>query len=763
MFVSEQEKERREKNLKIKNTATILIIMTLFITTSSIMVTSEPGETDYYEQFGPRVDDIIFKVGGSVSTEALDLENGEIDLMDWIVPGDKMESWLADPNIVMGDFEENGWYEFDLNIQMWPLGHGKMNESGPAPGSRTKYGSSEPSSGMDWSFPSSWDEGSYWITNSQRWNDTKYFRKAIAWLVDRDAYSAQFPGEMVPMETFINPVISSWEYENVTKYSPSSRAEANASLDAGGFKDYDGDGWREYCKHVAEREAWTPGDDPPTDMEEIPDIQLYIRNDHAIRLFAGRHLRDEMNAVGIYTEGVEGSYSSITPDVWKYYNYHIYTGGWFWEFLPDCYYYCWHSDFDIYPSSDGNNYMRYHKQEYDELAEAFMEAPNKTAAEDKINVLQEMINDDVACIPIYTGAGYIAHRKYYGDFTGEQQYKGLEWEGFVLEQGFGYYGSWHGYSSLSAHPQGYERGGTLRHGMVQAPDILDPVDSESFYEWLILSKIYEPLIAGDPFDVKKYVPWMVSDFEEGTWINPQSDTCSKITVELLPNILFHDYELVEPDDVNFTFWYNREAQSASNYPAAIHFSHCNSTGNTIDINFNVTSWLALSWVSSMPIMPKHIFEDYPPTLPGDPTEPGSWSFNPEAQDALIGTGPFMCNKDGVVGRIDKEIGLYYHLEANPTYFRKLVRPDFYPQRSWPVWNTSEQPEHTGYRVELDDFQTAGGHFGTAYPSWHAFWGALADVNKDRVVDSEDLMEIAVRYGQVGYDSGYPPYYNATSQ
>lgn len=748
---SEKEKERREKNLKIKNIATILIIIALLITTSSIMVTGEPGETDYYEQFGPRVDDIIFKVAGTLSQEATDLETGQIDLMDWVVPSAKMATWLADPDIVMGAYEEAGFYEHDLNIQMWPIGHGAMNESGPM-GGRSKWGSSEPTSGMDWSFPASWDEGHYWITTDQRCNDTKLFRKAIAYLVDRDDISDAFPGTIVPMETFIFPVIGGWEYENVTTY-PYSRASANASLNAGGFMDYDNDGRREYSKHVAEREAWLAGGSPPSDIEEIPDIQLSIRNDDPTRLYAGRALRDELNALEVYTEGLEGSYGALTPAAWKYYNYHIYTGGWGWDPLPDMYYYIWHSDFDIYPSSDGYNYNRYHKEEYDALADAFMTAPNKTAAEEKINALQEMINDDVACIPTYTNTGYVAHRKYYGDFTGEQQYKDLEWVGFVNEQGYGYYGSWHSYSTLNARPQGYERGGTIRHGMIDPPDILDPVDSESFYEWLILSKIYDPLIASDPFDITKYVPWMVSSFSEGTWINPQSDACSKITVELLPNILFHDYELLEPEDINFTFWYNREAQSAANYASVSQFSHANWTGNTIDINFNVTSWLALSWVSGVPIIPKHIFEAYPPTLPGDPTEPGSWSFNPEENDALIGTGPFMANKDGVPGRIDKEIGLYYHLEANPTYFRKLVQPDFVTAGPVPA------PDGD---VDLDDFMTAVGQFGTSYPTWNPIYGPIADVNKDRVVDIDDLMEVAVRYGDTGYNNGYPPYYNATS-
>jgi hypothetical protein len=116
---------------------------------------------------------------------------------------------------------------------------------------------------------------------------------------------------------------------------------------------------------------------------------------------------------------------------------------------------------------------------------------------------------------------------------------------------------------------------------------------------------------------------------------------------------------------------------------------------------------------------------------------------------LIGTGPFRCNKDGVPGRIDRTLDEFFHLEANPTYFRKLVRPDFVTAGPTPT------PDGN---VDLDDFMTAVGQFGTSYPTWNPTYGPIADVNKDRVVDIDDLMEIAVRYGGTGYNNGYPPYY-----
>jgi len=723
--------------LKIKNTVVILLLISLLMMTTSIVVTG----VETFEKFGPRANDIIFKVAGSLSNEAIDLETGQIDFMDWAVPSDKIDTWLADPDITMGSYDEAGWYEFDLNLQMWPIGHGVMDGIEGA----------GPTRDMDWDFPASWDAGSYWINYTcQRCLDAKKFRQAIAHLTNRDALDAQFEGVIAPMETFIFPTIGGWENPLAPKYAY-SLALANACLNEGGFMDYDDDGVREYSKHVAEREAWLAnpsGPDPP-EVEEIPDIQLWRRTDDPIRSYAGELLRDALTALEVEVDDQAGSYSTCTPHVWKYYDYHIYTGGWGWGTVPDMYYECWHSSKDLYPASDSDNYNRYHSQEYNALAEAFLTSPDQATAETTLDACQMWLHDDVACIPLYTMKGYVAHRTNYGDFPGEQQYKNLPWEGFVNEQGYGYYGAWVGYTSLNAHPQGYERGGTLRHGLIEAPDILDPVDSESFYEWCILSKIYEPLLMNDPNDVTVNIPWLVSDFDEGSWVNPQNDTCSKITVVLRDNILFHDLELLTPADVNFTFCYLRDAKSVSTYWAVKDFDHCDISGNTIDICFNLTSWLALDWVGGVPILPRHIWIDYPPTLPGDPTVPGSWSFNPELGDALIGTGPYMCNKDDVVGRIDRTLDEYFHLEANPTYFRKLVRPDFVTAGPTPT------PDGN---VDIDDFMTAVGQFGTSYPTWNPTYGPIADVNKDRVVDIDDLMEIAVRYGGTGYNNGYPPYY-----
>jgi len=419
--------------------------------------------------------------------------------------------------------------------------------------------------------------------------------------------------------------------------------------------------------------------------------------------------------------------------------------------MPDMYDVLFHSSRDIYPQSDGDNYNRYHREDYDPLAENFKSAIDLATAETYLDACQVMIHDDVACIPLYTMAGYVAHRKYYGSFPGEPQYAGKEWLGFANETGYGYYGANFGFTSINAHPADFERGGTLRHGLVQKPDKLDPVDSESFYEAMILTKIYEPLIVRDPFSTTTYIPWMCSSFTDGTWDN-NGRTCSKLTVQLLPNILFHDNHLVTPEDVEFSYWYKREAKSVAEYAVLKEYDHCEISGNTIDIMFNTTSFLVQSWVAGVSIIPKHIFEPYPPTLPGDTTEPGSWSFAPDQEDKLIGTGAFRAVKDGVVGRIDKVEGEYYHLVANPTYFRELVQPDFATLVGGVV-----TPGHSG-KVDIDDFSYVILKFGQVRPWADPIWGPIADVDKNYVVDLDDILETGARFGQTGYTNGYPSYY-----
>jgi ABC-type transport system substrate-binding protein len=749
--MDERRKGERKMKLRIIAISLALMFLATCINLPNVSAYQNPGEFEGYEKYGPRVKDLIFNVAGDVNKEAQMLEQGLIDFMDWAAPASKISSWKTNPNLAWGDYSEAGWYEYDLNLQMWPIGHGVMN------GVKEKFGGPAPTAPMDWAFPPSWDPGSYWIDYAdQRDIDARWFRKALAHLTDRDGIYDQFAGSITLMDTFIFPTLgSAWISPTVPIYV-FGLVEAKAALDNGGFMDYDGDTWREYSKHVAERNAWKadPVHNPlPPEIEEIPDIQLWSRSDDPPRQLAGALLFQYLEAAGVDVDYYEGSYSYCTPHAWKDYDYHIYTGGWGWGSQPDMYDVLFSSNRDTYPSTDADNYNRYHREEYDALAEAFKSSLDLATAKTNLWDCEDMIHDDVACIPLYTMSGIVAHRTYYGNFPGESAFAGKEWLGFACETGYGYYGGNFGFSSINAHPKDFERGGTLRHGLVAKPDKLDPVDSESFYEAQILSKIYEPLIVRDPFNSTKYIPWMVSSFQDGTWDN-NGRTCSKLTVYLLRNVLFHDNHQVTPDDIEFSYAYKFAAKSVSEFSVLKEYHHCDIdyATNKIDICFNTTSFLVQSWVAGVSIIPEHIFEAYPPKLPGDTTEPGSWAFAPDEEDKLIGTGPFRAVKDGVVGRIDKVEGEYYHLSANPTYYRELVRPDFAK-----LVGEDLQPEPSG-NVDIDDWLVVIAKYGSVKPWADPVWGPIADVDRNYIVDLDDIMETGARVGQTGYVNGYPSYY-----
>ena len=734
--------------MKLRILAISIVLMFAMIAASM----TEASATGTFEKFGSRVDDIIFRVAGSLGAESTELQNGLIDYMDWAVEASKLSAWEIDPNIVLETYSEAGWYEYDLNLQMWPIGHGSMR---PELGAE---GGAAPTSGMSWTFPPTWDEGHYWIDYScQRCLDSREFRRALAHLTDRDSIDITYPRTLAMMETFIFPTIGGWENPDAPKYEYSI-LQAKQHLDDGGFKDYDGDGRREYNKNVAARNAWLPGQQAPAGTEEIPDIQVLRRTDDPPRNTAGQLLESALQTVFVAYDDIAGGYSQITPGVWDNYNYHIYTGGWGWTPTPDMYYECWNSKKDNYPSTDGDNYNRYHSAEYDAISWAMKSAPNATYGKTKCFEAQAMLHDDVACIPLYTMGGYVARRAKYGSHTGEEQYAGLPWLGFIDEQGYGYYGGSVGFSSLNAHPQGYERGGTIRAGLIDPPDKIDPVDSESFYEAQILSKIYEPLIIRNPTDIASFIPWLITGpAVEGTWDN-NGRTCSKVTVTLRSNVLFHDNVPVTPQDVEFSYWYMHEANAVAHSTSVKEYHHCNIVGNTIEIFWNTTSFLALDWVSDIQIIPKHIWQDYPPTQPGDPTQPGSWSFDPVAAEKLIGTGPFRADKDGVIGKLDIQASnMYIHLSANPTYHRKLVQPDFAKPPAGP--GQPVQPVSDG-KIDASDFGMTIGKFGDVYStSWpDPTWDPRTDVNKDLAVDLDDIMETGARYGLTGCQGGYPPEY-----
>lgn len=778
LFVEKMERGVEGKILKFKTIIVMMLLLTMIaatFNTTPIRAAEIVPDEGTVEKFGPRVSDIIFKVYGSLTLEAEALEKGDIDTMDWAAPGTVVSDWLANSEILMGEYSEFGWYELSLNLQMWPLGHGAMRpelgaEGGAHPPPEANWGAT------GW-FPPSWDEGHRYIDYScQRDVDAREFRRAIAHLVSRDAIRSLF-GNIAPMQTFIFPAIADWENPSAPKY-PYGLDAARGHFDAGGFMDYDGDGWREYTKHVAEREAWkASGRDPahpPPDVEEIPELQIWGRIDDPPRAYAARSVNDDLILCNVKTDLYIDSRDNCVQHAWYSYDYSIYTDGWGWGREPDMYSAVWNSSKDTYPAPAGDNTYRYHSHEYDYWATQLMTAPNATVAKTAVDQCQMILHDDVGDIPLYTMSGYIAHRKYYEHHPGEDKYWDRQWVGYANEKGYGFYGPGGsngapGFNVLNVHPQGFDKGGVFRQGLLLDVYKFDPLDSEWFDDWLVLSKIYEPAIIYDPYNTTRFLPWLATGYEIGTWQHPTKGTCSKITLNINPNILWHDNVKLTPEDIGFTYWYRKTALSVVGRANVAQFDHYDTkttnpalNDTTVVLYYDVTSWLVPTWVSSVPIIPKHIWESIEPTVPGSPT--GSWPYDPEDHDTVIGTGPFRCFKDGVVGRVDRVLGNYVHLQANPNYFRRYTWSDVCDYRH-AIDSGTGKPYFDSW-VDLDDFMEVAkpanmfkeeDNNGNWPSPPGSAWGEACDVNKDGRTSVGDLMAIGVHLAEPWPPDWYSPY------
>lgn len=753
-------------NLKSAFVTLVLMLALISVNFTTVQVGSQvitppivPYPSGPFDKFGPRIDRLMFKAAGSLDAEARMLKEGEIDIMDWSVPGAEWENWLADPEITMGDYAEYSFIYVAMNLFRWPLGHGDMidetwswNEykawDGYSAGKDSYLGDHD---------PALWDSESETIpggTGDKQWiddgctrcQDAKWFRRGLSHLADRSAIVANMRGAGVEMETLIFPqLVEAWEDPTAARYEYSYDLAMEAFAN-GSFIDYDEDGWLEYSPSHASDPAGPTG---PADMEELPSLQMYIRADDPYRIFGGTSLHQNFDLAGVPNNLIITSNTICSLKVWQEYDYDIYIEYWDWVVpIPDHYYEAFHSEKDTYPTTFMDNQHRYHSQAFDAAADNFKEAAVMGDAIVYCKEMQRILHGDAAVIPLYDVVGFSACRTRYGDWPGEGAYKNKNWTDMCNEPGVGWFSYW---SPLNVRVQGFQRGGTLRHGLLNDITTFNILDTYWTYDALVLEEIYELLIVGDPENMSNYIPWLCESYEVGEWWDGTA-WCSAVNLTLIPGIVWQDYEPFTAADVDFSIRVINFTQ-APGYYIGVKDIHSTVTywdpveeKETIEIRFKLKSWLALSWVNTFRIVPEHIWGKIP-DLWTDPT--AARRFRPDQTDEVIGTGPFMFNKDGVVGRPFHVPMQYILMERNPTYFRRLVRPEF--------CSSGPSPTRDG-KVDLQEFMVGVGQFGLTPMNWHPTYGPRADVDKDNMVMISDLTEIAVRYGDTGYINGYPYYY-----
>jgi ABC-type transport system substrate-binding protein len=632
-----------------------------------------------FEKFGPRVDNILFKVYATRDAEFTAFDTGQIDVIDWPLTKTLWDKYRTDANYVTNEMSLLDMYELDINNMKWPTSN-------------------------------------------------VYFRRALAHLFNREKFYTDvlksFSG--ILMDTLIptGAGIDQYYNPNAAKY-PYSPATAAAILDSAGF----------LLRPDGVRQDPTKPDDPhyPGYKYPLDPIKFYIRLDDPDRLEAGRWIDLELRKIGIPMATTEAVRPVCFAAVMQYpYAYNIYTGGWWLAADPDYIYDMYHSKFgkDWYPRSYAPNYVFFDNATFDYWAEQLKYAPDTATVMTAVMKVQEIFAEQVGVVPLWHSAGGLAYRKYYGTWTGETDYAGKPWNGMVNERGFGVNSWW---TFFNAHPQDYPRGGTIRYGMMSDAEILNPVHSEWYWDWEVLNKVYDQLIRANPYDAAQDIPWMAKSYTVDTW---DGGTKTKITFKLHKNMLWHDAakpddrdDFVTSYDVNFTMHYMKQAFATIWYAQVLDIDHIDIPGGdwwTVEVYFKVKSIFALHWVGSVPIIPKHIWQNI---APGVSREQGEY----ETTGRLTGSGPFKLKA--------RTLGESITLEDNPAYFRKVIEPDLASLVDGVV-----QPIKDG-TVSLYDFSSVALYVFEHRPTWDPTWGPATDVNKDGYVGIDDLMEVGAHFAE----------------
>lgn len=546
-------------------------------------------------QFGPRIDKLMIKMPADFEL----LEVNEIDLIDQPLNKELIGKWSNPPyneTIALEKYNETGIYLLDIN----------NNETIPT------Y--------RNWHSLTSYPE----------------FRHAIAHLVNRTRVISEIlDGYGVALTTPVFPWLEKWINQNADShaYDP---MEAATILDEAGF--IQGSTENPYYNPSKPGSAQFIRVYPPDHEkagQNLDPLIFYVRHDHPERKAAAYIIRDELLSLGIPVV-IPGpiKIQELIDKVWRYGDYHLYTGGWSLYPEPAYMYWLYHSSQYGYPQP---NYNNIHDPELDYWLEKLLNSTTQEEATIACKEAQRRMSEIVGVVPLWAPVRVKACDR--------------NWQGLINEESYGIDGWW---SFLNAHPKDVEYGGTLKYGISWEIQSLNPVFASWYSDWLVLDKIYDTLIKRNPYNITEAVPNLVESIEVKTW----SENKTKLVFNLRKNVYWHDGFNFTSEDVKFTIEY---LLSFWEYPMwglplptfysnVADVDHVETTDPyTIIVYMKEPGIWALYDVGEVPILPKHIWQNISNPL----------DFSPDPQ--LIGTGPF---------KFEEYVnGSYFLLETNKKYFR----------------------------------------------------------------------------------------------
>jgi hypothetical protein len=109
--------------------------------------------------------------------------------------------------------------------------------------------------------------------------------------------------------------------------------------------------------------------------------------------------------------------------------------------------------------------------------------------------------------------------------------------------------------------------------------------SQWYFEYALLDRVHDGLIAVNPYDLAADIPWAAQDWEAGTWLDPRTGTeKTKVTYWLRPDIggaapgMGNFTGFYDAADYEFTCWYNYAFDDDWQWSSFMDLNHIIITG-----------------------------------------------------------------------------------------------------------------------------------------------------------------------------------------
>ncbi|HDJ84054.1 MAG TPA: ABC transporter substrate-binding protein, partial [Desulfurococcaceae archaeon] len=294
----------------------------------------------YFKKGFPRADRLIFKVYASDEAQYLAIKTGEAHIMMWTIPYAVIKEAEANPNIVLPKTP-------DVYI-----GYIGFNLKDPITGN-------------------------------------KLVRKAIAYALNKEfVVKTLMLGYAEAVYTYVHPAFEKWVNFDVPKYEFDLKKAAEL-LDKAGFKDVDGDGWRETPEGKDfELTIFTPSYDP-------------------VRVRIGDLLAETLKKIGVKLINKPMDFDTLVDYVYNKHEFQMYIIENDANFQP-WYYSSYYVEEQYVPG--GNNPWGFINKTFEDLLRKAEKEVDEAKRVEIYKKLQEILADELPLLPVYVRFWMQAYR-----------------------------------------------------------------------------------------------------------------------------------------------------------------------------------------------------------------------------------------------------------------------------------------------------------------------------------------------------------------